>query len=461
MKVETPQILWNSEEDKGINAALMSVSMLQSGIVDNNISIAGHYGNVMATAGNTNIINLWRVTFKQVASSTSPSPSSSGADHAQAAEATTTTTDTPPQAPQAPQAQAQQKAPSMFQRSPKHGTKIEYMCSLTRHDAPVNTVAFSPDGLHLATAGDAGSVIVWSVPVNMRGNGNGRHYWSTVQREQDLTTKVVSRSGEGVCDISWSADSKRFLAGTIDHSVFVCEDASHSHNRNNPVQTSDSAWKVVYRNAMDHTHYVQGVAYDPAGVYLASMSSDRTVRVYPRKTPPKSKKKVLRPANSGSCAVPPVQHATMVQDLLTESKLEMGKSKLVKFRRTVVSTTSEDSGAGAAGAAVGTAAGTVPLQPQQVVNKRHLYADESTLESFFRRLSWTTDGAFLVTPAALWQPDATAAATADKDSSSQSSYATYLFARHKFDEPYRVLSGLEKVCAVCVCDRCGTDVYTK
>jgi hypothetical protein len=34
--------------------------------------------------------------------------------------------------------------------------------------------------------------------------------------------------------------------------------------------TIDSAPVVVYRNAMDHTHYVQGVAYDPVGVYLAS-----------------------------------------------------------------------------------------------------------------------------------------------------------------------------------------------
>jgi hypothetical protein len=44
-----------------------------------------------------------------------------------------------------------------------------------------------------------------------------------------------------------------------------------------------------------------------------------------------------------------------------------------------------------------------PQQPQQVVNRRHLYADEST-ESFFRRLSWTTDGAFFDYTGSLWQP---------------------------------------------------------
>jgi chromatin assembly factor 1 subunit B len=61
--------------------------------------------------------------------------------------------------------------------------------------------------------------------------------------------------------------------------------------------------------------------------------------------------------------------------------------------------------------------------------------DESTCESFFRRLSWTTDGAFLVTPAALWHADPDAAP----------SFSTHLFARHRFDEPFKVLSGLEKV----------------
>jgi chromatin assembly factor 1 subunit B len=489
MKVETPQILWNSEEEKGINAALMSVSMLQSGIVDHN---TGHYGNVMATAGNTNLINLWRVAFKEASPTSSASSSTStGAESTAATESTTTTTTTTSSTAEttAAHSNANKATNTMLHRfSPKQhdGTKIDYVCSLTRHDGPVNTVAFSPDGLHLATAGDAGSVIVWSVPVHMRGNGNGRHYWSTITREQDLQVKIVARSGEGVCDISWSADSKRFLAGTIDHSVFVVEDASHSQNNRQHHPTTaasvpvDSAWQVVYRNAMDHTHYVQGVAYDPAGVYLASMSSDRTVRVYPRKTPPKSKKKVLRPANhsASSCsgtvgsatatAVPPHEHATMVQDLLTESKLEMAKSKLVKYRRTVVSTATAEDGTTTAGgnSSTATAGGTTTTStgtssstsaPQQVVNKRHLYADESTLESFFRRLSWTTDGAFLITPAALWQPETTTAtgATAATDNTSStttsSPYATYMFARHKFDEPYRVLAGLEKVRGYVVC----------
>ena len=92
------------------------------------------------------------------------------------------------------------------------------------------------------------------------------------------------------------------------------------------------------------------------------------------------------------------------------------------------------------------------------VKRHHMFADELTLGSFFRRLSFTTDGAFLVVPAALWHgrkaskdDDAplpgspTSVASNGVDKLAESSFATYLFARHHFDQPYKVLTGLEKV----------------
>ena len=126
MKVETPQILWNSEGDKGINAALNSVSILESGLSDHGSNDEDNhkYGNVMATAGNTNIINLWKLSFPITSSSVNNENMASNS--------------------------------SMFQKK-SIGTRTEYLCSLTRQELSVNVVAFSPDGIHLATGGESGA----------------------------------------------------------------------------------------------------------------------------------------------------------------------------------------------------------------------------------------------------------------------------------------------------------------
>lgn len=378
MKIETPQILWHngSDNESNKNAPLYSVSMLESGFCQDSLT---NYGHVLATSGNSSDINLWKLSFRN------------------------DSTDK-----------------RIIQNQPL--TKIEHMLSLTRHERSVNAIAFSPDGLHLATAGDGGSVLIWSVPPSKRGNQNGRHFWSTLEKEGDLSFRIVTTSCEGISDISWSPDSKRFMVGSIDHSVQIYEDESFDYNTSNANKPQiESQWKHVYRNASDHSHFVQGVAFDPLGVYVASMGSDRTVRVYARKAPNKFKKKVLRPKDANDGPIPPPDHAAMVEQLLISSKLDLGKAKTIKSREL---SSGED--------------GAPP-------KRTPLFADESTVESFFRRLSWTTDGAFLITPCALWHQNDDA--ENDKENSSPS-FATLLFARHRYDAPYKVLPGLEKVCAV-------------
>eukprot|EP00339_Tiarina_fusa_P026295 CAMPEP_0117012620 /NCGR_PEP_ID=MMETSP0472-20121206/10579_1 /TAXON_ID=693140 ORGANISM="Tiarina fusus, Strain LIS" /NCGR_SAMPLE_ID=MMETSP0472 /ASSEMBLY_ACC=CAM_ASM_000603 /LENGTH=579 /DNA_ID=CAMNT_0004715729 /DNA_START=193 /DNA_END=1935 /DNA_ORIENTATION=+ len=364
MKVETPQILRN--------APLYSIDMLESGISSDSSDV---YTHVLVTAGNTNVINMWKVCF----------PPDHDAGSSSSSDVTTT----------------------IFQKQHKSlNNQIDYITSLTRHELSVNAVAFSPDGLHLATAGEAGNIVIWSVPIGKRGNGNGRHYWSTIGQESDLLVRIVSTHAEGVYDISWSADSKRFMVGTIDSLVLVYEDKYHASNvTSHEEDQKESDWQQVFRNG-EHTSLVQGVAYDPLGAYLASMGSDRTVRVFPRKLQPKSRKKVLRPSNSPRTVSPPQDHQRMVARLMTESKLDIGKAKRITQKCTTDGT--------------------------QVVKQR-LFVDEANCESFFRRLTWTTDGAYLITPAALWHSDRSAP-----------SFATYLFARHKFDEPCRVLPATDK-----------------
>jgi len=442
MKVETPQILWNNEADKGINAPLLSIDILASGVTKIKGSHAARGKNanedesthVLVTAGNAACINLWRVNFGLQGQQQHTGVEKNGN-------------------------QPCCSDSSIFQNKTKPlFNKIDYMTSLTRHDVTVNSVAFSPDGLHLATAGDSGNIVIWSVPVNKRGNNNGRHFWSTLDSEKDLTVRIVSTHCEGIVDLSWSSDSKRFTVGTIDSCVLIYEDKHHSTNACSPeTHRKESDWQLVFRNADQHGSFVQGVAYDPLDVYIASMGGDRTVRIFPRKAPVKSKKKVLRPANSNhtlgthstSAVVtpPPPEHQRIVSNILTEAKLELGKPKRIKQRSIMIDDCSGDDEQENVTNAKSNGEESQLAQQRHMKQVKHkLFVDESNCESFFRRLSWTVDGAFLVTPAALWHGmnNIDGEKKASSVTSGSPLFSTYLFARHRFDEPYRVLTGLDK-----------------
>jgi len=432
MKIETPQILFHADE-KGKAAALTGIDLLESGVSlvntgkHNNSSSSSKVSatHVLATAANANDIHLWQVEFDSM-------NSIANAANANAA------------------LEKNSNNTNSNSNNSNNATKIDFLCALSRHDGPVAALKFSPDGLHLASAGETGALLIYSVPPSKRANANGRHFWSTVRQEAQLQVKVALRCGDGVTDLSWSADSKRLMVGTVDHTVLILEDVSYdanhssSHNNNNNETESPqqqllllpSEWRPVFRNASNHSHFVQGVAYDPSNTYLASMSSDRTIRVLQRKLPPKSKKKLVLRSSNNSTAIPP--HAEATAQLLTETKLELAvKAKQIKFRKVeTTAETKDDSDDGGAETAATTTTTTTT-----VVNSsnHHYFADESTLNSFFRRLAWTVDGAYLIAPAALWS------ASNFDNSNNNNSYATLLFQRHRFDEPCRVLAGLEKV----------------
>jgi len=341
----------------------------------------------------------------------------------------------------------------------------------------LNSVRFSPCGLHLAACGDQGTVVCWSVPRSYRGGGNGAFYWFNggeaeggdsgdvaegvsleKAREfgESFSCKVVpSPSVEDVFDLAWSPDSLSFVTGSLDHRVCVYSDSSvkgdekekenkggeastsrsaspvppaatipnnvlvesssktalssannlptppQTQNRQQQQQASNpsieplGAFKLSYQvSGTDaHTHYVQGVSLDPLGGYVATQSSDRTVRVFPTNTGNKK--------NAGGA---------------------FGKGARIKMRDFAVGTVSgekekekeeeeEKPGEGE--------------KPKEKIQKAHsMYLDEN-MGTFFRRLAWTPDGAFLITPTGIYQ----------KERGGRQSFATYVYARHNWDQP--------------------------
>ena len=340
MRVETPQISWHGlESDRGRNAPLLSCSVIESGVVLRGGANNNEYSQVLATAGNDSVIHLWKLCLE--------APNN------------------------------KQQRIHVVDTIDPNNSAITHLLALKRHERSVNAIKFSPDGLVLVTVGDGGSIVLWSVPADKRGGQNGRHFWSSVEKESDLDAKVVVEDGpstEDLIDIAWAANSASFVVSCIDHSAFVLEFIQNK-------------WKCVAK-LKDHTHYVQGVAFDPLGTYLASQGSDRTVRVYSKKQQQQQHKKTTEPL--------------------------FGKESMIKY----LPEEEDDDKEG---------------NSNKKEPKRYIYADETMVESFFRRLTWTIDGAFLITPAALWGD----------------SFATLLFARHQFDQPIAVLSGHSKVWFVC------------
>lgn len=143
--------------------------------------------------------------------------------------------------------------------------------------------------------------------------------------EQDkeiwITLKILRGHMEDVYDLSWSPTSSQLISASVDNTAML--------------------WDVHRGKSLhifqEHQGFVQGVTWDPKNKYVATLSSDRNLRVYNL-----ASKKML--ARSGKCVLP------------------------------------------------------VPEGHQLAGESARLYHDD-TLQSFFRRLSFSPDGSILVAPA--------------------------------------------------------------
>jgi serine/threonine protein kinase len=151
----------------------------------------------------------------------------------------------------------------------------------------VYTLAWSPSGDRIASAGGAPNFQVWNVADGQRilnvttagyivyglvWSPDGSHIVTIDERSDvqiwDATTGAPSRTyKESPLDvhvIAWSADSTRLALGCTDGSVRI-------------INASDGVNPVVYRG---HAQQVNAVAWSPDGKYVASGGNDGTVQVW-------------------------------------------------------------------------------------------------------------------------------------------------------------------------------------
>ncbi|XP_038077841.1 chromatin assembly factor 1 subunit B-like isoform X2 [Patiria miniata] len=139
----------------------------------------------------------------------------------------------------------------------------EFASNLSRHTKSVNVVRFSPDGQILASGGDDCLVILWKL-TDTQGGSSAFGKEDEECKEGWTVLKMLRGHLEDVYDLSWSPDGNRLLSGSVDNSAII--------------------WDVVKGEKLfifkDHRSFVQGVTWDPLGKYCATLSCDRSLRLY-------------------------------------------------------------------------------------------------------------------------------------------------------------------------------------
>eukprot|EP00127_Corallochytrium_limacisporum_P005010 Clim_evm6s197 gene=Clim_evmTU6s197 len=223
--------------------------------------------------------------------------------------------------------------------------KVTFLANLEQHSGTVNVVRFSPNGKLLASAADDHFILIWELVDDTM--GKKATFGDNGEEEKGIETwksigLLRGHTGD-IYDLAWSQDGNYLLSGSVDNSAIVWDVKNRS----------------IVHHLREHRHFVQGCTFDPLGRYFATMSCDRSVRVYRCSAKREKQRKYSYPL----AAV--VSHQR-VKDTREEEDTVEGQ----------------------------------PPQPQQPPVRQRLFHDE-TLLSFFRRLTFSPDASMLVTPAGL------------------------------------------------------------
>jgi len=271
------------------------------------------------------------------------------------------------------------------------------------HQSDCHVARFSPCGRWLASASDR-TIMCYEV--------KKPEDWLELTDENRPRKVFLSTSLTEIYDLQWSADSRYVLAGSM----------------NNRAQILEVATKLEHPLCgTGHTHYVQGVAWDPLNEIIATQSADRSTKLYFLKKKPRSNKAKAGTERAAAMASAPVQE-----------KVKFSRVATIKMIYPPTAPNDE--------AATLAEADAPPVPEEKKIKKgSNLYAD-STVESFFRRPAFSPDGALFVTPTGLHKKEVTGE---DGTSKSSMSFATHVFSRRKLKErnpnptPTVTLPGLE------------------
>lgn len=142
---------------------------------------------------------------------------------------------------------------------------LEFRSDLNRHTKTVNVVRFSNNGELLASGDDEANIILWKQQEKESGDLFDE---SIENKEHWVVHKVLRGHLEDICDLSWSPNDTFLVSGSVDNAAIV--------------------WDVPKGKSVsvlrENKGFVQGVAWDPLNIYFATLSSDRSLRVFGTRT---------------------------------------------------------------------------------------------------------------------------------------------------------------------------------
>ncbi|EPZ36873.1 WD40 repeat-like protein, partial [Rozella allomycis CSF55] len=136
----------------------------------------------------------------------------------------------------------------------KENNQVEFLSTLKKHVKVVNAVRFSHQNSVLASAGDDGFIYLWKKNEDAVMKDKDEQVFGDDDDDVTLNTEFWTpfqtfrcTSMENVYDIAWSPNDDYIIAGLTDYNCQIWDVKSG---------------KLV-RKISDHSHFVQGVAWDP------------------------------------------------------------------------------------------------------------------------------------------------------------------------------------------------------
>ena len=269
---------------------------------------------------------------------------------------------------------------------------VQHVAELTVHIGSVNVVRFDPERRVLGSGADDGKIILWrlkkgipdtpapapGVGGNLVGEVSASEVWS-------MQNMLSGHAGD-VYDISWAAGGSILVSGSVDNKALVWD-----VTKSNPPHTTYS----------NHSHYVQGVTFDPHGEFFVTQSADQSCRVYTAK--PNSGSIPLDTENPpAKFVLPTYEYSSMVKHIAHDAEPEgSGEDETSGARR-----------------------------------KRYVMFRGEDAGSFFRRLDTSPDGALVVVPTGVY---------VNPGEKKTRLNTTYVFARHSLDTPIYHLPSADEV----------------